>query len=325
MRLPWLAISGNKIVEQGSDQPVLLRGVNLSGLEYSSPEGEGSLQKAKITSGELAHIVTDWRANIVRLPINQSWALTAANYDPEPYLKAIDFVVNTLAEHGAYTLIDLQWLDACTVRGSVQGRANFVAPLPNGDSMRMWRQLATRWSDEPAVLYDIFNEPHDPLPDDGEPLLAVGDDGTTVLLRSNRIGPNEWHPWARALTQTIRNVHPRALVFVSGLNWAYDLSSFPIPDLLDVVYSTHVYPSKGRRWRHAFGKLSRTVPVFAAEWGGGVGDLAWGRRLLSYFHELAIGWTAWSWSDDPQLTHRDTRFTPTDFGGLVRDGLRSEG
>jgi hypothetical protein len=131
----------------------------------------------------------------------------------------------------------------------------------------------------------------------------------------------EWQPWARKLTQAVRTENPDALVFVAGTNWAYDLRGMPM-DLQNVVYSTHVYPNKGTRWPETFGNLSRSVPVFVGEFGGSdsLADLDFIRRLMQYMQELQIGWTAWSWSDEPFLI---TQNTPTAFGEAVRKELAS--
>jgi hypothetical protein len=131
----------------------------------------------------------------------------------------------------------------------------------------------------------------------------------------------EWRPWALHLVDTIRQEHPESLVFVSGTDWAYDLRGFPL-ERGNLVYSTHVYPWKGRNWVAAFGYLSRFVPVFAGEFGGTERDLAWGRSLLDFFPSRGIGWTAWSWSDHPRLVQD---LQPTPFGELVRETLLRKG
>jgi hypothetical protein len=106
----------------------------------------------------------------------------------------------------------------------------------------------------------------------------------------------------------------------------------------NVVYSTHVYPwcgsfsQRGRRrfpfasspsWREAFGHLSRTVPVFVAEWGGGPEHVRWGETLIRYLRRLDIGWAAWSWSDYPRLVvnAQAQMWDPTAFGHVVRRAL----
>ncbi len=321
-RLPPLYTLGNKIVNAETGYPVLLRGVNRSGLEYSAPGGQGSLASAGISESEFDEIAA-WGANLVRIPFNQDWALRTSEYDPEAYLAALDRVIAMAAARNVYTLLDLQWLDAVSPRGRLpNGRINFVPPLPNLGSIELWKQLASRYRGEPAVLYDVFNEPHDPLPDDAGALHGIRPDDTLVPLRLRRVTLAEWQPWAIRLVSAIRSEHPSALIFVSGVDWGYDLQHLPCPDLDRVVYSSHVYPKKKKTWRSAFGDLSLQLPVFIAEWGGLEKDLSWGKELAHYLDDLELGWAAWSWSDHPRLVQPTSSSEPTAFGNLVRETIR---
>ena len=348
--LRWLAVRGRQIVDRESGRPVLLRGLNRSGLEYSKPSttpgspcvrsaGESSgwsfLDAAGISESEISHVVRDWGANIIRLPFNQDWALNGrGNFAAEEYLAAIDQVIFWASAAGAYTLLDLQWLDADAACGSnPDGSCNRVPSLPTTDTLVVWRLLARRYRDEPAVLFDLFNEPHDPIPDDPTALIGIGENGILFPLTRRRVTMAEWQPWARHLAQAIRDEHPRSLIFVSGVRWAYDLRGMPLTiargsteTVPNIVYSTHVYPwtaHSGLSWRAAFGELSRCAPVFIAEWGGGTEDVDWGERLARYAGKLNIGWAAWSWSDRPRLVvnAQAQRYEPTDFGRLVRRSL----
>ena len=321
--LSQLAVEDNRIIDTLTRQPVKLRGVNRSGFEYSSPEGPGALAKTGITEVEISTIIEVWGANIIRLPFNQEWALQREGYDPSWYRADLEAVIEMAARRGAYTLLDLQWLDSRTARGTVGGRPNFVAPLPNLDSIQLWQQLAAAWRDESAILYDIFSEPHDALPDDPVPLLGIREDGSTFSLPTPKVTTNEWQPWARQLIAAIRTQNPNALVFVAGTNWAFDLRGHPIPEMGGLIYSTHIYVSKGLDWDGPFGSLATSVPVFVSEWGGDDKDIPWGLELTAYFDQLDLGWTAWSWSDWPRLVEDPPRppYTPTPFGTLVRDAL----
>ena len=312
--LPGLATFGNRIVIAATGKPILLRGVNRSGLEWAEPDEDGFCSSAGISRTEIEFIVKGWNCNILRLPLNQDWALNGrGGHSADDYLRDLDRVVVWASRVGAYTLLDLQWLDADRPFG---GNRNFVAPLPNLQSLEFWRLLASRYRDEPAVLYDLFNEPHDRLPDDAYPLIR--EDGSFYPSTHRRVTTAEWHPWALKLVDAIRSTHPDALIFVSGINWGYDLRGMPL-DRPNLVYSTHVYRNKGSNWAEAFGDLAAIAPVFAGEWGGRGEDLNWGLSLANYFDALAIGWTAWSWSNEPYLVRR---FTPTEFGDIVLEQLR---
>ncbi len=257
--------------------------------------------------------MANWGANLIRLPFNQDWALARPSYDPEPYLQILDWVIERAWFRGIYTLLDLQWLDAVSPRGTLKsGRPNFVPPLPNAASVALWSQLAARYRNEPSVLYDIFNEPHDPLPDDAGECGGV-----------RRVGMAQWQPWATQLIGAIRSQHPDALIFVSGIDWGYDLTGFPLPEASNIVYSSHVYSSKKKSWEKAFGRLSESHPVFIGEFGGLEADLTWGEKLIEYLRARNIGWAAWSWSDHPHLIESLADFEPTSFGAMVRSALRS--
>lgn len=275
--LPPLTIEGHQIVRAGTGEPVVLRGVNRSGLEYSPPDGHG------ITPAEMEEIVTGWGSRIVRLPFNQDWVLRRPGYR-----ETLDAVIEWTAARGAYTLLDLQWINTGVK----------IAPLPDFETPAMWRALAERYRGNPAVLYDLYNEPHD-------------------------VPAADWRYWATLLTDTIREVHPEALLFVSGIDWGYDLRGVLL-DRPRIVYSTHVYPWKTSYLDPgtAFGWLAGQQPLFGGEWGGHDGDLNWGRDIARYMDERGMGWTAWSWSDDPHLV-RDG--VPTPFGELVRSLLTPSG
>jgi endoglucanase len=347
--LPWLAVADRWIVTESSPRPLLLRGLNRSGLEYAEPGARGFLESAGISEPEISHMVREWRANIIRIPFNQDWALNGRGRLPAAaYLEAIDQVIAWASRAGAYTMLDLHWLDADAVRGrNADGSSNLVPSLPDKNSIVVWSTLARRYRTEPAVLFDIFNEPHDPLRDDPSALEGIREDGTTFPLARRRVTMEEWQPWARHLVRAIRHEHPRSLIFVPGVHWAYDLRGMPLTiangsaeTFRNVVYSTHVYPWAGTparvrsrtwspaphfalRWRDAFGELSRCAPVFVSEWGGGEENVRWGETLARYVRRLGIGWTAWSWSDRPRLVAdaQAQRYDPTAFGRLVHRQL----
>lgn len=274
--LPWLHTQGNRIVN-ADDEPVMLCGVNRSGLEYNK-RGEG------ISLEEVTYIRNNWKAQIIRLPFNQDWITNDMSY--EAYF---DTVIGWVNNNDMYAMLDLQW-ENTKVR---------IPKIPNIESVDMWKMLATKYKDNPGVLYDIHNEAHDTTWD-------------------------AWRERASQIIEGIQSVHPKALIFVSGLDWAYDLRGWqeqPLP-YDNIVYSTHPYFFKGEPWAwdEYFGDFSETRPVFAGEFGGGKDNLEWGSKLLDYFAQKQIGWTAWSWQDQPHLTLDDRR-TPTEFGELVKQAL----
>jgi endoglucanase len=328
--LPALITSGNRILRSDTMNPMLLRGINRSGLEYSEPSAAGFLDGAQLTEDELREIVVNWRANIIRLPFNQDWCLRGRNgRSAEEYLASLDMVISWTAALGGYTILDLQWLDADTVFGYTEDergvqRANHVPPTPNADTILLWRTLAGRYQNEPAVLFDLLNEPHDALPDDFLPIHLVGSDGEIFDSYDSVVGPEEWVSWATLLTAEVRKIRPDGIVMVGGVDWAFDLRRIRV-NAPNIVYSAHIYSNrKLDDWGKSLGAWNE-VPVLVGEWGGKEEDLDFGRKLANLSRQRGLGWTAWSWVDDPPLVlqPRAPNYQPTPFGELVRNELRT--
>jgi len=288
--LPRLSVAGNRIVIAATGQPVLLRGINRSGLEYSEPGEDGFLLSAGITPHEIRALARDWNCDIVRLPFNQDWALRGrGGHTGEDYLSALDRVIAWCGGESMYALLDLQWLQADQPYGPDR---QFIAPLPDAESAVLWEMLAERYRGEPGVLFDLYTEPHD-------------------------VTAAQWNEAAQKLADSVWRRAPEALVFVAGTNWAYDLRGVRVEGPA-VVYSTHVYERKTPDWDQAFGLRARSEAVFAGEWGGEAGHRAWGRRLSRYFDGLGMGWCAWGWPDKPPILQRHAC---TAFGQVVREAL----
>jgi aryl-phospho-beta-D-glucosidase BglC (GH1 family) len=276
----------------------------------------------------VGEIVQNWGANVIRLPFNQEWCLNGrTGHSAEEYLASIDQMISWAAALGAYTILDLQWLDVETVYGLTRDengvmRENHVPPTPKTPTIRLWTTLAERYQNEPAVLFDLLNEPHDRLTDDVHPIHLVDADGQIVDSDQSIVGPEEWVPWATRLVAEVRAIKPNGIIFVGGVDWAFDLRQIRI-DVPNVVYSAHIYPNRdpGDWWKAISG--CNEVPVFVGEWGGTDGDLEFGHRLAGLMRQLGLGWTAWSWADYPHLVRppRAPKFEPTSFGQLVRNEL----
>lgn len=329
--MPRLSTAGNRIVEADSGKAVFLRGVNRSGLEYSQPGAHGFFAAAGFNDAEFDTIIHEWRANVLRIPFNQEWALRGCGEaTAEDYLGTLDMVIESAARRGAYTVLDLQWLDARQPFGYLRdGQPNFVPPLPNPETPALWRLLGERYSTETAVLFDLFNEPHSRIKGDQRPLNLMSEKGQIELAnrRRRRVSVAEWRPWAVHLTDAIRKVHAHSVVFISGIDWAHDLRGMEL-DRANLVYSAHVYPNGSAvLWQRHFGHIGRRLPTFVAEWGGETNDLEWGKRLHSFLTTSSCGWTAWSWMDRPLLVEdaRRADYRPTLFGALVKQALAMPG
>jgi hypothetical protein len=326
--LPWLYNEANQIRRSDTGAPTLLRGVNRSGLEYSAPQQGGFLEAAAITRTDIETITVGWGCNVIRVPFNQEWILRGCGvHSAESYLSALDQVVEWGATFGAYTILDLQWLSNETAFGHLKdGTANHLAPLPNPESIVAWQILAERYCDEPAALFDLFNEPHDRLADDPNSLWIVDEHGQLRESDGYRVGPDQWVGWGQRLIDAISAISPSTRTLISGVHWGYDLRGVEI-ESASIIYSAHVYPFRPHwQWRDRFGFAGIDRPLFIGEWGGADEDVEWGARLLNFIEGRTCGWTAWSWMDRPHLVQnaRNGDYTPTRFGELVRFAIRPD-
>lgn len=309
-KTPWLMVEGNRLIEGNRRRPpqragtrpaIVLRGVNFSGLQYrqhnwGTPQGQTSQrwwQAAGITQARIQEIAS-WGAKIIRLPINQDWVLNGvANKNGIEYLKDIDQIVDWAATEGMYTLLDLQVLDTRTYPPPER-----TQPMPNNLSLLFWRILAGRYQRDPAVLYDLCNEPHKPK---GRKENIYRNKQRGYWPNSGKGWVDLWHEWVRQIEAVIHDVHRDAVIFVSGIGgpcYAASLRSMPVPmqplhvrnprPLPNAVYSCHIYyhsqddgdgvdDSPGKKmgtlnpthWDYWFGfkRLCEKHPIFIGEFG----------------------------------------------------------
>ena len=214
MTLPRLIIDGNRLTTRPGAEAIVLRGVNVSGLQHRRPEPGQSWQDAAGIDADLLPWIADQGATIVRVTLSQDWVLGHDHARAgDGYLDEVDALVTQANDAGLYVVLCLHclgWRDAGA------SRQPFLPPLPDEDSVTFWRTLAARFGARPGVLFDLLNEPH------GAPARA-------------------WHAWVRRLVSEILPEGGRGLLsqntpvplfLVSGIGgpcWASDLAELPGP------------------------------------------------------------------------------------------------
>ena len=102
--------------------------------------------------------VADWHANIVRLPMSEDrWFGKAPEQkdDGKAYRALIKEAVDYCAANGCYILLDLHWND-CDIWGKNIGQH----VMPDMNSLEFWKSCARDYRNQHAVLFDLYNEPH---------------------------------------------------------------------------------------------------------------------------------------------------------------------
>ena len=312
-----LHTEGNRVLDTGG-RPVWLYGVNIASLEWTNggDHVEESVNRA----------INDWKVNLIRLPLAQDrWfgKMTDQRDGGAAYRMLVDRLVDTCAAAGVYLDLDLHWSDCgqWVNEGGKLGQHN----MPDERSIDFWHDVATRYQNQPNVIFGLYNEPHDVS-------FAVWRDGGTATDKPARWNPSQAKVIYAAvglqtIYDTVRATGATNLVTISGLDWGYDLSGvlrgYEIKGF-NLIYETHPYPNKPN-WDQKFGDASSNYPVYVGEWGFGRRDtngLEYAQNLMQYTQKHGLHWTAWDLhtAAGPTLI-KNWKYEPTAFGQFVKEQL----
>jgi aryl-phospho-beta-D-glucosidase BglC (GH1 family) len=308
----------NAQVRNSRNQAVHLRGVNTASLEWTS-DGEGHILDTVRTA------IQDWHVNIVRLPLAQDrWFGKAPEQkdDGKAYRALVKQVVDLCAAQGCYIILDLHWSDA-----GEWGKQIGQHAMPDQNSVTFWKDCARTYRNHPAVLFDLYNEPHDVTWD-------IWLKGGTVTENDRQRGYTKTYAAVgmQALLDTVRGTGAKNVIVAGGLDWAYDLSGIlegrqlSDPGGNGVIYANHNYPFKGdtfAQWLAKMEKATKTLPVIVSEFGGGFRRRSdqpqdqWIRQVMQALHDHDWDWTAWDMhpAAGPTLIS-DWNYTPTPYFGV---------
>jgi hypothetical protein len=336
---PPLKVVGTQVVDD-KNRRVHLRGVNAASMEWSS-DGEGHILDTVRTA------IQDWHANVIRLPLAQDrWFGKAPEQTDggKTYRALVKQVVDACAGLGAYVILDLHWSDA-----GEWGKQIGQHVMPDKNSVAFWKDIAPIYKNHPAVLFDLYNEPHDVSWD-------VWLKGGTVTEKTRARGSSAVTETTfeavgmQELLDAVRGAGAKNVVVAGGLDWAYDLSGIldgrqlSDPKGNGVIYANHAYPFKGdtvEKWVAKMETATKKLPVIVSEFGaeprrrpeaGAAADMAaatarsedWVRRVLQVLKDHDDWhWTAWDLhpAAGPCLIS-DWNYTPTPyFGAWVKQAL----
>jgi endoglucanase len=230
--------------------------------------------------------MASWGFNAVRLPMHYN--LYTLPIDEEPVqgqqtwldtgFELTDSLVAWCKKNNMYVLLDLH--AAPGGQGYASGINDYDPDKPslwekkaNRDKTKaLWKKLAERYADEPAIMgYDLLNEPNWDIPGN-------------ALLRQ----------LYKEITDSIRLVDDKHIIFIEGNWFANDFSGLTPPWDDNMVYSPHKYWSyndpAGLDWvlpiRDAY-----DVPLFFGE--SGENSNTWFRDAIYLFESNDLGWAWW--------------------------------
>ena len=232
MPLP-LKVKGNQVLNS-KNEPVLLRGVNAACLEWTS-DGEGHILETVRVA------IDDWNSNIVRLPLSQDrWFGKAPEQNDMgvAYRALVKDIVDLCSSKGCYIMLDLHWSDV-----NEWGQNIGQHSMPDRNSLVFWRDFAPVYANHPAVLFDLYNEPHDVTWDvwlNGGMITDRPNSRGQVAKKYEAVGMQE-------MLDTVRSTGAKNVIVAGGLEWAYDFNGILAgrqlkdPTGNGVIYANHAY------------------------------------------------------------------------------------
>jgi len=310
-----LHVEGNHLADSDG-KFVWLQGVNTPNLE-TLPHDKQVLKSVVVA-------IEDWKANCVRVPVKEEfwYGQNSTQKDGgQEYRQTIDAVITLAANRGAYVVIDLH---------------RFRAPKP--EHARFWKDFATIYKNHPAVLFDLFNEPHGISWAVWQKGGFVGDkEGVdeSAFLSDEEKKKNQGFESVgmQALIDAVRSAGAKNIVIVGGLGWSNDLSGVLNGFALDdkgghgIMYSWHTY-----NWHKGWDRIlpvAEKYPIFLGEVGADIKKMGFIPAsqqedpytfipdMLGFIQKYKINWTAWSMH--PRATPvliSDWKYTPTPFWGV---------
>jgi hypothetical protein len=274
--MKWLSTSGAKIVDEDRKE-VILRGVNLPDFGWG---GYDQTQTRAITVA-----VREWKVNVVRVRIYEERFFA----DSELYLSKLESeVVAPARSLGVYVILHPFLRDRVV--------------LPTKRTPEMWKMIAQKYRNDPTVLYDPLDEPHD-----------------IDLVRVREA--------YQGLIELIRSINSKSLIIVTGLNWGREINPYVLSPLpyVNIVYRSNPY-NEPDQFADVFGEAVGKLPVFLGEFGAeGYPPMSKEAviELLGYADKNGISWTAWSFQNVgcPCLVADTKAYTPTAYGEIVRQAL----
>ncbi|AUY53494.1 cellulase family glycosylhydrolase [Streptomyces sp. CB01881] len=332
---PELGVTGNRLTDPGGATRRLV-GVNRSGGEFMCVQGHGIFDGP--VDDAAVQAIADWRANTVRITLNEECWLGLDNIRPEyrgaVYVGAVKELVDRVLAHGMTPVVELHWTYG-QYTGASAGcsdvHASCQKPMPDARyAPAFWTSVANTFKDDRRVVFDLFNEPYpDRATATTEQAWACWRDGGTCPGIGYEVAGMQ------DLVDAVRATGSRNVVLVPGSAYSNDLSGWlahaPSDPTGQLAAAWHVYNfnscASETCWTSTLAPVAARVPLVAGEIGENTCGHAFVDRVMKWSDDRGLSYLGWTWntwdcSSGPALISGYDG-TPTAFGIGVRDHLRT--
>lgn len=333
-----IRVSGNTLVDSGGN-PVVLRGVNSSGTEFTCAQNWTTDPFGGVPYGSLStwQNVAAWHAKLVRVPLNEDcWLnLNGVEVGGTNYINAIKNEVSLIHQAGMYAVLDLHWSAPGTQRAIGQ---NYGPDVDH--SITFWQSVATTFKSDPAVMFDLYNEPiYNYITSGSSAAWSCWQNGCTATRYMSTTGTDVNATWQVAgmnqLISAIRGTGATQPVIANGIDWGNDDTGWLAHPLTDpanqIVAGAHIYPlqpdgqsstatsARVGQWNNVYPAIEAKYPVYIGETGDHANAaVAFLPTFLPYADQHKWSYTAWTWDawgDSDNVLIKDYNGTPTSGEG----------
>ncbi len=334
-KAPALHVVGNRLVDADGRTRRLL-GVNRSGGEFMCVQGygvfDGPVDDAAVGA------IADWKANAVRIPLNEECWLGLSNVEPQyagaNYISAVKDLVARVEAHGMTPIVELHWTYgqySGNSAGCSDVHATCQKPMPGAQyTPSFWSSVAGTFKDDPAVAFDLFNEPYpDRATSDVTDAWKCWRDGGTCPGIGYEVAGMQ------NLVDAVRGAGAKNVILAGGLAYSNDLSQWltyrPTDPAGNLVAAYHVYNfntcANESCWNSTLAPVAAQVPLVAGEIGENTCSHGFVDQVMKWFDDRNLSYLGWTWntwdcSSGPSLIS-DYDGTPTAYGTGLRDHLRA--
>jgi len=325
------ALAGLHVIDaqliDATGQPIRLLGINRAGTEYACIQGWGIFDGPHDAASIAA--MRTWGINAVRVPLNEQCWLgvegVSATLGGAAYQRAIHGWVDALRLAGLYVILDLHWAAPAGTR------ADKLLPMADRDyAPTFWREVATAYRDDSAVLFDLFNEPYpDNNRDTEEAWRCWRDGGTCAGFSYQAAGMQE-------LIDAVRGVGAENVILLGGIQYANAFSRYrayaPNDPLNNLAASWHSYDfmrwANKVTWDAQVAIPTAKIPLVASEIGQSECGTDFLLPLLQWLDERDASYLGWAWNtwnrcDGPVLIDNYDG-TPSKMGQGFKDHLATQ-
>ncbi len=277
----WLQVKGTQLCNE-KGEPIVLRGMSSHGLQWYP----------QYTNAQSIRNTASYGANLFRVAMYTGEGGYLSS--PAAVKKALIAAVDAAIAADLYVIIDWHILSD----GDPSAHTD--------EAVAFFREMAARYGDNPAVLYEICNEPN----------------GSVTWEKNVK-------PYAITVVNAIREKAPKSVVLIGSPTWSQDIhraAAEPVKGT-NLMYTLHFYAgTHGADLRARIdAALKSGLPVFVSEWGTSRADGSGGVFLkesaewLDFLDARSISWANWSLCDKNETSAALRPGTPSNRAWTADD------